>query len=222
MKRWVLFGIALLAGLGTLLWVRVRISREAGEVFRAPAHPPEPAPLCPWREPEQDMARFFPCADHFEAQPRILSGRFVELAKSLGRTPAPEELFIRLYRIFRGRQAVGTVLVRRVKGEFGALELVLAVGLDGQVRGLGLQRLREPPTVAAALQDPAWLASFTGKSASNCWRLGEGIPSVRDEAAASAQTLIEGVRAALILLSAAETAPQPSESDGRSNGLAHH
>ena len=39
---------------------------------------------------------------------------------------------------------VGTIVTRCVSGESGVIELVLAVGRDGRVRGARLQRLREP------------------------------------------------------------------------------
>src|SRR5206468_125458 len=111
---------------------------------------------------------------------------------------------LRPYRVVNGAATLGTVLVRRVKGEFGAIELVLAVKPDGRVRGFRLQRQREPEAVAAVLTSPRWLAAFQGKSADSPLRVGEELPAVPPQARTSAAAIAEGVRAALILLRAAE------------------
>src|SRR5262249_46527316 len=107
---------------------------------------------------------------------------------------------LRLHRVYEDQQPLGKIMTRRVKGEFGAIEIVLAAGEDGRVRGVRLQRLREPESIGAALRNKEWLSSFQGRSAESDWRLGTGIPDPRPEARASAQAMIEGVRSLLILL----------------------
>ena len=91
----------------------------------------EPAPLCPWREPERDLRRFFPGATGIHEELRILSHLRVTLRHDLGRPLTAEEMLLRPYRVVNGAESLGTVLVRRVKGEFGAIELVLAVLAGG-------------------------------------------------------------------------------------------
>src|SRR5205807_2669853 len=133
------------------------------------AAPPEAAPMCPWREPEADMRRFFPGAIRHETETRILSGQRLELMRRLGRPPLPDEHSAYLHRIYTGDQLAGTILTRRVRGQYGAIEIVLAVGTGGRVRGVRLQRLREPEAIAKALQSPRWLAAFQGRTAENDW-----------------------------------------------------
>jgi hypothetical protein len=164
----------------------------------------ESAPLCPWREPQRDLRQFFPGATGIREETRILSHLRVALIHDLGRPLTAEEMLLRPFRILMGRQPVGTVLVRRVKGEFGAIELVLAVTPDGRVRGVRLQRQREPEAVAAALTSPGWLGAFRKKSADSPLRMGEDLPTVSGEATVSAKAVEEGVRSLLILLRAAE------------------
>lgn len=159
----------------------------------------ENAPMCPWRDPEGDLRAFFPGATSHRTETLILSAQRVELARRLGRPPAQDEHSLRLYPVYQGERPVGCVLTRRVKGEFGALEMVLAVGQDGRVRGLRLQRQREPEAVARALADPAWLRSFEGKTADDPWRLGEDVPQVAPVARVSAAALVEATRGLLIL-----------------------
>ena len=102
-------------------------------------------------------------------------------------------------------------MTQRVKGAYGAIELVLAADTSLRVCGLLLQRLREPEPIARALQDPDWLHSFNGKDTDADWQLGRGIPDVPPEAASSAQAVVAGARAAMILLATADEAlPPPS------------
>ncbi len=172
--------------------------------FEPKSKPPQAAPLCPWRDPESDLKRFFPSATRYEPETRILSGRRLELAERLGRMPTADENALHLYRCFQEQAPVGDVLTRRAKGTYGAIELVLAVGTNGQVRALRLQRLREPDRIAAALQNPDWLRSFDGRHWNVSWNLGRDIPDVGPEARAPAEAIMDGVRSLLILLAVSE------------------
>jgi hypothetical protein len=194
--------VAAFIGVAAFLWHRSPPT-ESDLVFQPALHMVEPAPLCPWREPESDRVRFFPDSTRAEAVTLILSGRRVELQQRLGRIPGPEENALAVHRVYTGDRLAGAVLTRRVKGEHGAIELVLAVGGQGRVRGLRLQRLREPETVAKAITDPAWLASFQGNDADRNWQLAAGISDLPEEARASGQAICDGVRSLLILLSVA-------------------
>jgi hypothetical protein len=164
----------------------------------------EAAPLCPWRDPERDLRAFFPGATGTREETRILSHLRVALVHDLGRSLTSEELLLRPFRVLRGKERLGTVLLRRVKGEYGAIELVLAVGPVGTVRGLRLQRQREPEAVAEALASPRWLQAFHGKGADSRLCLGDDLPPVPAAAKASAAAVAEGVRSLLVLLRAAE------------------
>jgi hypothetical protein len=165
--------------------------------------------MCPWRQPEADLRSFFPGATRYATEVRILSGARLELARRLGRMPDPEENSLYVHRVYEVQRPLGAVLTRRVKGEYGAIEIVLAVAPDNRVRGVGVQRLREPPPIARALQSPPWLQSFEGKTAHSAWQMGEDLPTVPREARASARALLDGVRSLLILLHVAEQRPVP-------------
>jgi hypothetical protein len=204
-----------LAVLAVLLW-RAAASHESEAQLESKASPPEAAPLCPWREPQADMQGLFPDATRYENETRILSGRRLELAGRLGRMPTGDENILRLNRIYREQVCLGTVLTRRVKGDYGAMELVLAVDPDQRVHGLRLQRWREPDSVMKELLDPAWQQSWKGKGADSPWQLGGDIPEVALEARGPARALVEAAKALLILLETADRAPSGN------SGLAHH
>jgi len=205
MRRWILPGAssALLAVI-VALWLNG--SSPGVKAFDPKVKPPEAAPMCPWRDPESDLKQFFPDATRHAVETCILSGQRVELAESLGRMPTGDENALHFWRVYAGESLLGSVLTRRVKGEHGVIELVLAVEANGSVRGVRLQRLREPEKIAQALQNPNWLRSFERRRAESSWKLGEDIPGVPAEVCASATAMIEGTRSLLILLAASEQA----------------
>jgi len=207
MARRVLFGIGGLVALSAVVGWRLEQSSPTETLVEAQASLPEAAPLCPWREPQADLRQVFPAATRYEIETRILSGQRLELAQRLGRTPTGDENALHLYRIYHENTPLGAVVVRRVKGAYGAIELVLAADTDRRVCGLLLQRSREPEPIARALQSPDWLHSFNGKGADRAWQLGREIPDVLPEARSSAQAVLEGARNALVLLDMAEQAP---------------
>jgi hypothetical protein len=203
----VFLGLSALAALLAVVGWRLAQSSTSETLIESQVRPAEAAPLCPWREPEADLRQLFPSATREESVTRILSGHRLELAQRLGRTPTGDENELRLHRVYREDTPLGTIMSRRVKGAYGAIELVLAADTNHLVCGLRLQRLREPEPVARTLQDPDWLHAFAGKGAEAAWQLGGDIPDVPPEARLSAQAVVEGVRSAMILLTTADHAP---------------
>lgn len=210
MRRW-LFVAGLLTAVSAIFVGRQLALRSSTEVFSdAKSRPPEAAPLCPWRTPEADLKQFFPTATSYQQETHILSGLRAELAQRLGRQATGDENALRVNRVYQGSKCLGAIMTGRVKGEYGSIELVLATDNEQRVRGVRLQRLREPQTTAGALEDTNWLAAFAGKQAMDSWRLGEDIPQVPAAARASAAALLAGTRTLLILLQTAEQAPTPT------------
>ncbi|HZT42933.1 MAG TPA: hypothetical protein VFA07_12265 [Chthonomonadaceae bacterium] len=167
----------------------------------------EQAGLCPWRDPEGDRKRFFPASSGYEDELAALSSQRPELQRRLGRPLTGEDNAVRIHRILAGQTPVGAIVTRRVRGESGVIEMVLAVGLDGRVVGARLQRLREPDSVAAALQSPAWLGAFRGKTADSAWRSGQDIPNVPAAAHSSAEAILDGAHSILVMLALGHPAP---------------
>jgi hypothetical protein len=199
---YVAVGIAgLLASVEAWVWLSASRGLETPKQIRS--SPIEAAPLCPWRQPEQDLHAFFPEGSRYETETRILSGLRTELAQRLGRVPTAGENALHLYRVTHESEPVGTVVVSRVKGEYGAIEMVLAINAKGEVCGLRFQRLREPEAIANVLERPEWLASFCGKTVQHLWRLGVDIPQVDAPVRPSAAAVVDGVRSLLVLLDVA-------------------
>ena len=198
-RLYLLMAVALL-----LLPIKLLLNLRPNPWLDVPVADTSPAreltPPCPWRDPENDLKTFFPGATRYAPEERILSERRLELKRRLGRQPTGEDLLLRLNRVYRDEAPLGSVLTRRVKGQSGAIEIVLLVTEDGPVQGLRLQGLREPAPISAAVQNPEWLGSFKGLSASSDLRLGQEIPDVAPQARPSAEAVVEAVRTLLILM----------------------
>lgn len=166
--------------------------------------PVQGALLCPWRQPEKDLKTFFPGDTHYRAETLILTRKFKEVKVRLGRLPLPEENPLYFYRIYRGPRPIGSVITRRVKGEYGAIEIVLAIK-DDAIAGMRIQRMREPQLIAQALNSVNWQRSFVGKTSQNRWQSGQDVPHVLPAARNSAQAIVETVRTLLILHEIAES-----------------
>jgi hypothetical protein len=102
-----------------------------------------------------------------------------------------------LHHVFREEVALGTVVTRRVKGEHGAIEIVLALDPEDKVIGLHLQRLREPEAASKAVENPAWLDGFRGMTGNGLW---QNLPEPPQEAQVSGQAIVDGVRSLLALV----------------------
>ncbi len=162
--------------------------------------------LCPWRNPEPDRHQFFSNSTEVREETLILSAKRLEVARQLGRPSTGEENALKVYRILRYNEAIGAVVARRVRGESGAIELLLAVGNDGKVVGARLQRLREPEAVTRALQSTAWLGAFAGKDRTSSWRLGTDLPDVPPAARPSAAAILDAAHTLLVLLAVGDSA----------------
>lgn len=204
----IMCGIAI--GAAPLIWLLDRAaSREPG-IPRIDVRAGSQAGLmCPWREPEQDMEKFFPGATGYRTESRILSGERLELARRLGRPVTADENAVYLHRVTRRNSPAGTVMVQRVRGRFGAIEIVAAMDEEGRLKGVRLQRHREPTDVAVALSSSRWLGAFTGRSADDigpddAWIPGAGLPELPSEAIESGQAVADGVRSLLVLYDVAQ------------------
>lgn len=157
----------------------------------------EAVPIAAWAEPEKDMAEFFPEADHFKIEKYTLSAKQGELAQRLGRRLEAGENLLTVHRVYKGPSFVGSVIVRRVKGEHGSIDVVLALCEDKRIRGIRMQRSREPDGIQAALTNPQWLAIMQGRATMTNWTETDmhGLP---EAARPSAKAIIDGVNSALI------------------------
>ena len=214
MRRGTFFLVGLLA---LLAWLGFRLSSRNVPPQAGAAAPGERTPVCPWREPRRDLPALFPPATNYTAETRILSNQMVPIQKRLGHAMTVDENPLRVFRVRDQEHWIGSVLLCRVKGEHGGIEIVTGVETNGTVRGVLIQSQREPGAVAQVITNTSFLASFTGKSSTAPLRLGEDLPDVPVEVRASAQAIADGVRSQLIVLSFAEQSLEARASGAHTN-----
>jgi hypothetical protein len=160
----------------------------------------DPVGLCPWREPQQDMRRFFPAATSHREETLIFSGNRIELEGCLQRPVTGEDHSMIVHRIFQGSKRIGDIATRRVKGEAGLIELVLAVDAKGKTLGARLQRHREPPVAAQFLQSAPFQDALLTRVNVSHWALHEVYPHAPASTHRSAAAVLDGVHTLLVLL----------------------
>ncbi len=214
MRRGTLFLVGLLA---LIAWLGFRFpSRTVPPELDATASS-ERTPVCPWRGPQGDLSALFPPATNYVTETRILSGKMAPIQKRLGRAMTVDENPLRIFRVLRQDSWRGSVLLCRVKGEHGGIEIVTGVETNGAVRRVLIQSQREPEAVAQVITNTTFLASFPGKNSAAPLRLGEDLLDVPAEARASAQAIADGVRSQLIVLSFAEQSLEARASGTHTN-----
>jgi hypothetical protein len=191
-------GIVAVGLVGTVLGLSYLLNDDSSVVkttyARHDAFAQKGQAMVPWRAPQTDLAALFPGAPLPDlTTPKIvaLSARRAEILQRLGKDTPLDSNALYIYPI-TGR---GAVLLRRAAGEFGAIEIVLGVDAHGKVVGVRLQRHREPPEIEKALRAPAFLESFSGKTAQSTFALPKALPPV---ATSSARAVLRAVRALLI------------------------
>lgn len=189
----------------------------SGPATAKPSSVLEPSPVCPWRDPLPDLAKLFPHATNYVVESHLLSEHTAALRRRLGRQMTPDENPLRIHRVPLENETAGCVLVTRVKGEHGGIEIVTGIDANGLLRGVLIQSQREPAAVAGVITGSSFLGAFVGKNAAATLRLGEDLPAVPPEARLSAQAIADGVRNQLIVLSFAGSPPAAPGPNHRTN-----
>lgn len=93
-------------------------------------------------------------------------------------------------------QKIGTVLALAGKGEYGSIEIVIGVDVDGKVVGANIQRSRERAT--KVLQSPEFLNQFAGKTGNDGFEVGKDIKPASPDAEAGSRVVAFVVKKMLV------------------------
>lgn len=157
--------------------------------------------MVPWRDPARDVVVLFPgAATPPTDTPQVisLSRHRREIQEALGpETPlAGNALYV--YPVTKNGVAQGVVILRRARGEWGAIEVVVGIKPNEEIAGIRIQRHREPHDVADYLNSPAFINDFPGKKYNHRFRLGFDSPPAPAYARTSAHAVAQAVRAVCI------------------------
>lgn len=113
------------------------------------------------------MTRIFPDAKDYRTNTvKISPLQLATIEKTTGMTVLPGQRDVFSYYIMTGvkGEQVGTILAVTQKGEFGAIEFVVGVDTKGVIKGLYVQRTREPDT---RFKQRDFLDLFVGQNSSD-------------------------------------------------------
>ena len=154
------------------------------------------ADVCVWRDPERTMTKLFPNASDYRTVTKRITP---ELARSIEervglRLDDSERSEFNFYEItgrVGGRtERIGTVLALAGTGDYGAVEVVIGLGLDDRIKGAYIQRTRERH--AEKLRSDEFLSQFRGRSAKDAQATWRDVRLV-DEAPTASRSVVQAV-----------------------------
>lgn len=155
------------------------------------------AALCVWRKPDEDIKKYFPGGDTYKTEvTKPSKAQKAAIEKRLGTKLDSDEQEFKFYRIIDKKKRVGTIMTHLGKGEYGAIEIVMAIDIDAKVKGVGIQRDREKKR--AELRGDKFLDQFKGKTVKDPIKLDKDIKPV-EGAKKSSETVAFSVRKLLIV-----------------------
>jgi hypothetical protein len=158
------------------------------------------ASLCVWRQPDTDISGIFGSGSYKTVFADITDAQKQKIEKRLGFALDADETQFKYFPVFKGTKRVGTVMTHAGKGQFGAIEVVVAVveGDSGPViKEVRIQRDREK--AKAALRGKEFLGQFKGKGLTDAFKLGDDLKTAAPGADKASQAVATAARKLLIV-----------------------
>jgi len=126
----------------------------------------------------------------------------VVIEKRLGQKLDPDEVEFKFYPVFKKGKEIGVVSTHLSKGQYGAIEVVVALLVDSvkkttRVKSVRIQRDREK--ARAALRNEKFLNQFVDKTPLDSLKIGRDIKSAQPGAEKSSQAVAFAVKKLLIV-----------------------
>lgn len=157
------------------------------------------AALCVWRQPDSDIAGIFGNGSYKTVFLDIGPAAKQRVEKRLGFALDPDETQFKFFPVYQGKKQVGTVMTHAGKGQFGAIEVVVAVVPTDSgvaVKEVRIQRDREK--AKAALRSSKFLGQFKGMTAQSEFELGGRVKTAAPGAERASAAVARAVRKLLV------------------------
>jgi hypothetical protein len=158
------------------------------------------ASLCVWRQPDADISGIFGSGSYKTVFADITDSMSQRIGKRLGFPLDADETQFKYFPVYKREKRVGTVMTHAGKGQFGAIEVVVAVvaGDSGPViKEVRIQRDREK--AKAALRGKEFLGQFKGKGLTDTFKVGEDVKTAVAGAEKASQAVATASRKLLIV-----------------------
>ena len=157
------------------------------------------ASLCVWRNPDADIKAFFG-GGSYRTVLATVGAKKAKIEKRLGQKLDSDELQLKFWPVTKDGQRVGTVASHLGKGDYGAIEVVVAIvdppKTPAKVKAVNIQRDRE--RYRSALRSATFLNQFKGKQAKSKLRVGEDIKSAHPGAVKASKVVALSVKKLLV------------------------
>jgi len=157
------------------------------------------AALCVWRNPDADIKEYFGGGSYRTVLVKVGSKR-AAIEKKIGVKLDADETELKFWPVIRGGKRVGTVASHLGKGDYGAVEVVIAIvdPADGpaKIKGVKIQRDRE--RYRSALRSAKFLDQFKGKTAKSVLEVGKDIKLAHPKAVRASKIVALSVKKMLV------------------------
>jgi len=156
--------------------------------------------LCVWRSPDEDIADIYHAESYKTVFEDISDEMRQKIEEKLGFALDADETQFKFFPVFQGEDQVGTVMTHAGKGQFGVIEVVVAVvdtGTGAIVKEVRIQRDREK--AKAAIRSKEFLSQFEGMIAGDDFSVGGNLTAASEDAIRSSEAIAAAVRKLLIV-----------------------
>lgn len=179
-KSRILMGLAVVAMMGL----------AAGEAFAA---------LCVWRNPGSDIQEFFGSGDYRTLVVNV-GNQKAAIESRIGTSLDADENVLQFWPVTRNGQRVGTVSTHLGRGDYGAIEVVIAIvdppNAPAKVQQVKIQRDRERHR--QQLRSAEFLNQFKGKQANSTLKVGQDIRPAHPNAVRGSEVVALSVKKMLV------------------------
>jgi transcriptional regulator of nitric oxide reductase len=145
--------------------------------------------------PGRQLQQTFAQATRFTSQQATLSGTQIEQIERILKTRlTPEDRRPIFYPAYRGNQKIGWVVFVDETGDYGPMEIGVAMDNDGRIAAVKMLEHREN----RAIERKEFLEQFNGKAIGDVLKLDEQVPEL-NEAPQASRAVIRAVKKALLL-----------------------
>jgi len=158
------------------------------------------ASLCVWRAPDEDIASIYDATSYKTVFEDIGDELRARIEERLGYELDADETQFKFFPVFNGEEQVGTVMTHAGKGQFGVIEVVVAVidtGTGAIVKAVRIQRDREK--AKGAIRSKEFLGQFKGMTSADGFEIGADLNTAEDGAERSSQAIANAVLKLLIV-----------------------
>ena len=157
------------------------------------------ASLCVWRNPDADIKEFFG-GGKYRLVLATVGDKKAPIEKRVGTKLDTDELQLKFWPVIKNGQRVGTVTSHLGKGDYGAIEVLMAIvdppDAPAKIKAVKIQRDRE--RYRSALRSATFLNQFKGKQARSKLRVGEDIKPAHPQAVRASQVVALSVQKLLV------------------------